>query len=71
MLNLIQQLDSLILFAINGFPHWQFLNIFFLFFSFDPLIVWLVIGVMVVIYEERKDKLFLVKLFLSMLLARA
>ena len=67
----IFQVDEALFLAINNLPHPAIFDFFFLFFSFYPFIIWLLIGVIVVIVEERKEKLFIVRLLLALLLAGA
>lgn len=64
-------LDESLFFLINSLPHPPLVDFFFLFFSFYPLVIWLLIGVVVVVVEERKDKLFIVRLILALCLAGA
>ena len=67
----ILQLDETIFFLINSLPHPTLVDLFFLFFSFYPLIIWLLIGVIAVVVEERKDKLFIIRLILALCVAGA
>ncbi len=64
-------LDETLLLIINRLPHPGIVDLFFLFFSFYPLVIWLLIGVMVVVVEERRDKLFIIRLLVALLLAGA
>ena len=68
-MNVLIQLDELLFFAINSLPHNAVFNYIFLFFSFYPLIIWILIGLVVVIIEERKDRWFMVRLVLALVLA--
>lgn len=63
------QFDENLFLIINNLPHPEIFNLFFLFFSFYPLIIWLLIGVVVVVIEERKDKLFIIRLVVALCLA--
>lgn len=62
-------LDEYIFLQINNLPHTAWLDTLFLFFSFYPLVIWIVIGIVVVVLEERKEKLFIVRLVLALGLA--
>lgn len=64
-----QFLDANIFLGINHLPHPTLLNQLFLFFSFYPLIIWLLIGIVVLVIEERRDKVFIVRLILALTLA--
>src|SRR3989344_5639070 len=60
-------LDQTLFFLINNLPHPWILDQFFLFFSFYPVIIWALIGLVLVIVEERKEKLFILRLILALL----
>lgn len=61
--------DEWLFFQINNLYHSPALDWFFLFFSFYPLIIWLLIGLLIVLIEERKDTLFIFRLTLALFLA--
>lgn len=65
----IKHIDTRIFFGINNLPHSDILDRFFLFFSFYPVLVWLFFGIIVIIYEERKEKEFLLRLIIALFLA--
>ncbi|HCM37920.1 MAG: Phosphoesterase PA-phosphatase related protein [Candidatus Gottesmanbacteria bacterium GW2011_GWB1_43_11] len=69
LLTAIKSWDKNLFLGLNNLPHPWFLDQVFLFFSFYPLIIWLIIGVIVVLYEERNEKLFLVRLVVALVLA--
>lgn len=62
-------LDEWLFLTINNLKHSYFLDWIFLFFSFYPLIIWLLIGLMVILIEERKDKIFLLHLIVALVLS--
>lgn len=68
-MQLLLNLDERLFFLINQLPHNTFLNQIFLFFSYYPLIIWILIGLMVVVMEGRKDRWFMVRLVLALVLA--
>jgi undecaprenyl-diphosphatase len=68
-LTFIKYIDTRLFFLINNLPHINFIDQFFLFFSFYPPIIWLVLGVLVIFIEERKDKKFIFRLLLALFLA--
>lgn len=63
--------DEQLFLVINSIPHPPYLDQIFLFFSFYPLIIWILIGLMVVIVEERKEKIFFLRLILALILSGA
>lgn len=65
----LKLLDDASFLMINQLPHPPILDQAFLFFSFYPLFIWLLIGIIVVIVEERKEKVFLVRLVLALSMA--
>jgi undecaprenyl-diphosphatase len=69
MFQTLVNLDTQIFHLINGSIHTDFLDWFFLFFSFYPLIIWFSLGLMIVFIEERKDKVFIIKLGLALVAA--
>jgi len=62
-------LDEALFFRINNLTHTPFLDWFFLFFSFYPLIIWMLIGLVVTFIEEQRDHWFIVTLGLGLLSA--
>lgn len=71
MLNIILQLDSQITNLINTIlPHNSFFDLFFSFFSLkvSSIIIWLIIIVFLVIFEEKRNKHFIIYFFLSFLI---
>lgn len=69
LLPAVKLVDEAIFLLINRLPHPLVLDHVFLFFSFYPLIIWLLIGIVVVIVEERREKMFLVRLVLALTIA--
>lgn len=69
LLSATKLVDEAIFLLINRFPHPPVLDHVFLFFSFYPLIIWLLIGIVVVIIEERKERVFLIRLVLALIVA--
>src|SRR3989344_8244112 len=69
MLSAIIHIDQQLFFLINGLGHPEYLNQLFLFFSFYPLLIWLLIGIVVFVVEEKREKAFLVRLLLALVLA--
>lgn len=69
MLDSIIRLDEWLFFFINDLYHSVFLDWIFLFFSFYPLIIWVLIGLVVTFVEERKDHWFFVKLLTALIFA--
>jgi undecaprenyl-diphosphatase len=69
LFQIVQQLDEGLFFLINSVPHPQILDQIFLFFSFYPLIIWMLVGLIMIVVEERQDKLFILRLFLALLLS--
>ena len=68
-MNMLLNLDEAIFFAINSLPHNVVLNSLFLSLSFYPLIVWILIGLIVMFIEGKKDRWFMVRLVLALILA--
>lgn len=66
LLPTVLAIDEWIFIAVNTFFHSELLDSFFLFFSFYPLLIWLLIGLIVVIVEERRDHTFFIKLVLAL-----
>src|SRR3989344_4963991 len=62
-------LDEWLFLTINNAFHHPALDWIFVFFSFYPLIIWLLVGIVVVVVEERKDHRFILRLFLALVLA--
>lgn len=62
-------LDESLFFFINNLVHTPFLDQVFLFFSFYPLLIWMIIGLVVLVIEERKEKTFIIRLFLALTIA--
>ncbi|KKP59750.1 MAG: Phosphoesterase PA-phosphatase related protein [Candidatus Gottesmanbacteria bacterium GW2011_GWA1_34_13] len=69
LLQLVKQLDESVFLYLNNLPHNFLLDKFFLFFSFYPVVTWIVIGIIMILFEEKKDKLFIIRLFLALGLA--
>jgi undecaprenyl-diphosphatase len=71
MFDLFIQLDQQIFSAINGLPHTYFSDLFFSFFSGIGSwgLVWIAIGIMLIVWEELKDKRELLTLFLGVVLS--
>lgn len=69
MLQLLKWTDTGLFFYINRLPHPGWVNQIFLFFSFYPLIIWLVAGILVVVIEERREPDFIFRLLLALGLA--
>ncbi len=69
LIGLFTTFDRALFLAINSLPHSEGIDQIFLFFSFYPLIIWTVIGVTVTILEERREKIFIVRLILALLIA--
>lgn len=67
LLAAILAFDEWLFLTINTFFHSELLDSFFLFFSFYPLLIWLLIGGIVAFVEERKDHLFIFKLVVALL----
>ncbi len=65
----MRQFDETLFFLINSIPHPQILDQVFLFFSFYPLIIWMVVGLVLTVVEERRDKFFIIRLVLALLLS--
>ena len=61
--------DETLFLLINNIPHTSELDAFFLFFSFYPFVIWTLVGVVVVMIEERKEKLFIIRLLMALFLA--
>ncbi len=66
---IFNKLDGELFMLINNLPHNFWLNQLFLFFSFSPLVVWLFLGVLAILYEEKKDIWFGVTLLMALGLA--
>ena len=63
------QLDENIFFFINSLPHNFALEKFFLFFSFYPLIIWFLLGILLILLKKKKDISFIFRLSLALVLA--
>lgn len=63
--------DEWLFFAINSTVHNPELDWVFLFFSFYPLLIWILIGVLLTIVEERREKLFIIRLLFALILSGA
>ena len=61
--------ESLFLTLNNNFPHTYVLDQLFLFFSFHPWIVWLMIGFLLMLVQKDTEKIFMVRLVLALVLA--
>ncbi len=71
MVQALLHTDILITNAINAFiPHTYFFDLFFSFFSLrgNSILIWLVIALLLVFFEERIDKRFVVYLGLSIMI---
>lgn len=64
-------LDQQLFTFINSLPHPYILDEFFLFFSFYPLVTWLILGIVLLFVEEKKDRWFIARLFIALILAGA
>ena len=69
LLATILTLDERLFLTINNLFHTPILDWFFLFFSFYPLIIWFAIGLVVTFIEERKEKIFIIRLVVALMLA--
>lgn len=71
MLDFFIQLDYQIFSIINGLPHTPFSDLFFSFFSGIGSwgLVWIAIGIVLIVWEELKDKRELFTLFLGVVLS--
>jgi undecaprenyl-diphosphatase len=67
----ILALDEWLFLQLNNLYHNAFLDWIFLFFSFYPLLIWIFIGLIVTFIEERKEKLFIIRLVVALLFAGA
>lgn len=65
-LDLLKYIDESIFLLINQLPHPIFADQLFLFFSFYPLVIWSLIGVVIVVVEERREPLFIFRLLLAL-----
>lgn len=65
----LKQLDERVFFFINSFPHNLILEKIFLFFSFYPLIIWFLLGILLFLLKKKKDIKFVVRLGLALVLA--
>lgn len=59
--------DEQLFITLNQIPHPVWLNNFFLFFSFYPLLVWALIGIVVIYFEEHYDRWFFAKMLIALL----
>lgn len=71
IITFIKNLDVSVFLYLNNLPHTPALDFIFLFFSFYPLIIWMLIGMVVLIVEEKTERLFIVRLALALLIAGA
>lgn len=69
ILHWILLIDEQFFIFLNQLPHPVWLNYFFLFFSFYPLIVWIVIAAIVIFVEEHYDRWFFPKILFALLIA--
>lgn len=69
VLDFFKYIDESLFLLINQLPHPEVADQMFLFFSFYPLVIWLVIGILVVAVEERREPLFIFRLILALGLA--
>lgn len=70
MFVLLNKLDSTITYVINSFlPHNSFFNYFFSFFSLrgNSILIWLVIMLFLIIFEEKRDKKFIIYFLIAFL----
>lgn len=69
LLSFVLRIDEQLFFLVNLLPHTPYLDQIFLFFSFYPLIIWSVIGLVVLFIEEKKEKWFILRLVLALIIA--
>lgn len=61
--------DERLFILLNTLPHPPLVDQIFLFFSFYPLVIWVLVGLVVVFVEEKKEPWFVVRLLLALLFA--
>lgn len=61
--------DEQLFLLINNLPHSFFLDQFFLFFSFYPVIIWITLGIIGTVLEEKRDKIFFIRLIVALILS--
>ncbi len=66
LITAVTRIDGQIFILINNLPHNYWLDQFFLFFSFYPLVVWLFLGALAILYEEKADIWFGARLILAL-----
>ncbi len=69
LLNVFLRIDEQLFFLLNSLPHTVFLDQVFLFFSFYPLVIWSLIGLVVLFIEEKKEHWFIIRLILALSVA--
>lgn len=69
MIDTLLLYDEALFHALNRLPHTAFLNSVFLFFSFYPVILWFIIGFFIIVLEEYREKIFILRLICALLLA--
>ncbi len=68
-MDFITQLDHSIFFFINHLPHTPELNQLFLLFSYNPVVVWGVLALILIFFQKGKNFHFLIDLFGALFLA--
>ncbi len=68
-MNSLLNFDTQLFFAINSLPHTPFLNSVFLFFSFYPIVVWIGIAIVFMMYERTHKPKMLLQLIIASLIA--
>ena len=64
-------IDEQLFLVLNNLPHPLWLDQIFLFFSFYPLVLWMVVGGIVVLIEERREQVFIWRLILALVISGA
>lgn len=65
----LKDIDHQLFLLINNYFNSHAVDQFFLFFSFYPLIIWLGLGILLIWIEEKRDKTFLPRLIIALILA--
>ncbi len=64
-------IDEQVFLLLNNLPHPDWLDQIFLFFSFYPLILWMMVGLVIALIEERRESTFIWRLILALIVSGA